>query len=348
LNAGRRIAVPDDLFGTETMTGRGRMWHEVLSRLATRFDLLRAPGRSVRRAEAWLFDGHTGPQPVKVPQIIHLHEAPWREPETLATLQPEFLELVVEPSRRAAAAAAAVICPSESSKRQIVEDAQIAAERVFVAYHGVDHRVFRSGLSGGAALAAAYGADPDRPYVLSVATLHPRKNLPALRQAMAVLASEGLPHQLVLVGGPAHGRNDDDALRDALQASRTLAAAPVVMVPHGLPDTELAALMAGAAVFCLPSLSEGFGLPAAEAMACGTAAVLSRRGALPEVGGDAAVLVEPDTVSLTEGLRPLLRDPDTAAGVGAACAEQAARFTWDRAAQGWETALVAGLRAGPP
>jgi glycosyltransferase involved in cell wall biosynthesis len=323
------------------------MWHEVLTRLAAPFDLLPSSRRTVRRAEAWLFDGHTGPKPVPVPQIIHLHEAPWREPETLATLQPDFLELVVEPSRRAAAAAAAVICPSESAKRQIVEDCQIAAERVFVAYHGVDHAVFRPGLTGGAAMAAAHGADPDRPYVLSVATLHPRKNLPALRQAMAVLAAEGLPHQLVLVGGPAHGRDDDASLRDDMLSSGT-GEAPVVLVPHGLSDADLAALMAGAVAFCLPSLSEGFGLPAVEAMACGTATVLSRRGALPEVGGNAAVLVEPQAGALADGLRPLLHDPSIAAEVGIACAAQAASFTWDRAAQHWETAMRAGLTPGTP
>jgi glycosyltransferase involved in cell wall biosynthesis len=324
------------------------MWHEVLIRLATRFDLRPASGRTMRRPEAWLFDGHTGPKPVTVPQIIHLHEAPWREPETLATLQPDFLELVVEPSRRAAAAAAAVICPSESSKRQIVEDGQIAADRVFVAYHGVDHLVFRPGLTGGAAVAASHGADPDRPYVLSVATLHPRKNLPALRQAMAKLAAEGLPHQLVLVGGPAHGRDDDSALRQEMLASGSAAAPPVVLVPHGLPDADLAALMAGAAAFCLPSLSEGFGLPAAEAMACGTATVLARRGALPEIGANAAVLVEPQAGALADGLRPLLQDPSNAAEVGVACAAQATSFTWDRAAQHWEIAIRAGLTAGTP
>jgi hypothetical protein len=62
--------------------------------------------------DAWLFDGHHGPRDVKVPQIVQMHEAPWNEPETMATLDAHFLELVVEPGRRAARAAAAILTGS--------------------------------------------------------------------------------------------------------------------------------------------------------------------------------------------------------------------------------------------
>jgi glycosyltransferase involved in cell wall biosynthesis len=342
------------------MNGRGRMWHEVLTRLAPSCDLRSVPdealggGRrarlsqwSQRSPDVWLFDGHNGPLPVRQPQVIQLHEAPWTEPETMATLDPHFIEVVVEPSRRAARAAAAVVCPSESSKRQIVEDSGVAPERVFVAHHGVDHAIFRPGLSGGAAVAAAHGADPDLPYLLTVASLHPRKNLLALREAFVQLVGEGFPHQLLIVGGPAYGRFDGDDLVAAVSAEVPGAPGRLVLVPFGLSDEDVAALMGGATAFCLPSLSEGFGLPAMEAMACGVPAVLSDRAALRELGQDAAVLVEPTADGIAEGLRSLLVDPVRAGEVGSAGIARARDFTWDRCAAAWLRAIEAGAAVRP-
>ncbi len=340
--------MPRELFGTETQSGRGRMWHEVLGRLSGDFDL--QPFDHVRhrlirrRPDAWLLDGHNGPLPVREPQVIQLHEAPWSEPETLATLEPEFIDKVVGPSRRAAVAASAVVCPSESAKQQIVADCGVAPERVFVALHGVDHDVFRPGLAGGPGVASRFGADPSRPYVLTVASFHPRKNLLTLRSAFAQLSD--LPHQLVIVGGPAHGRTDGDELRAAICVDLPNDPRRIVVVPHGIGDGDLAALMCGAAAFCLPSLSEGFGLPAAEAMACGTPAVLSRRGALPEIGGDTAILVEPTADAIAQGLRPVLVDPARAMAVGAACTRRAADFTWDRCADHWGVAIRTAVAEG--
>ena len=349
-----RVAVPDELFQCETMTGRGRMWREVLQRLATQCELQMVDGRlsgrlkqrARRRPQVWLFDGHNGPLAVRGPQVIQLHEAPWNEPETMATLEPEFVDRVVEPSRLAARAASAIVCPSEHAKKQIVEDDDIGVEKVFAAHHGVDHEVFRPGVRGGAEVAARHGANPAVPYILSVASLHPRKNLWALREAVSQLALEGFPHQLVIVGGPSHGRSDGDKLMASVSAELPGAPHRVVLVPFGLSDTDLAALMCGAACFCLPSLSEGFGLPAAEAMACGTPTVLSNRGALREVGADAALLVEPTPAEIANGLRSLLVDPVTSRNVGSACAARARRFSWDHCAEVWLEAINAGMTAG--
>ena len=324
------------------------MWHEVLTRLPEycRVQPMKGTGRAGwRRPDGWLFDGHGGPLAVVEPQIIQLHEMPWGEPETMATLEPDFLEQVVEPSRRAALVAAAIVCPSASAQRQIVQDCGVAAARVHVAHHGVDHSVFHPGVDGGDAIAERHGADPARPFVLSVASIHPRKNLLALRDAMHLLHGEGLPHQLLIVEGPSHGRTDGDALRADLFSGQ--GTERVVSVAHGIDDHEMAALMGAAAAFCLPSLTEGFGLPAAEAMACGAPAVLSTRGALPEVGGEAAVMVEPDPAAIAAGLRSVLVDPAAGRAVGSACAEQAARFTWDRCAADWATAIAAGPDGRP-
>jgi glycosyltransferase involved in cell wall biosynthesis len=106
-------------------------------------------------------------------------------------------------------------------------------------------------------------------------------------------------------------------------------------------DRELAALMAGADAFCLPSLYEGFGLTVLEAMACGAAVVVSDRGALPELVGDAAVVVEPTTMAVTAALRRLLTDPVEARALAGAAAARARRFTWERTAAGWLAVLRA-------
>ena len=257
-----------------------------------------------------------------------------------------FSELVVGPTRVAAAAAAAIVCPSESARQQIIYDCAVRPDRVVVAHHGVDHDIFRPGVPGGSALVGRHGGDSERPYVVCVASLHPRKNLLALRDAFNQLVREGLPHQLVIVGGPAHARSDADALTAATFAPLPAAAGRIVSVPFGISDQDLAALMCGAAAFCLPSLSEGFGLPAAEAMACGTAAVLSRRGALVEVGADAAVMVEPNAAAIADGLRPLLTNVALARAVGEACEQRARAFTWDRCAAHWFEALQMGVAAG--
>ncbi len=116
--------------------------------------------------------------------------------------------------------------------------------------------------------------------------------------------------------------------------------------PFGVSDHELALLMCAAGAFCLPSLSEGFGLPAAEAMACGAPTVLSDRAALKEVGGGAAIMVSPDANDIAAGLRPVLQDAELAQKVGAACHERAAEFTWDRCAAQWLQALEAGVKKG--
>ena len=111
-------------------------------------------------------------------------------------------------------------------------------------------------------------------------------------------------------------------------------------------DDELAALMAGAAAFALPSLMEGFGLTPLEAMACGTPVVVSDRGSLPEVVGDAGVVVPPDGASVAEALAPLLDDPDAAAALGEAGRVRSLEYPWSRTAAGWADVLTSA--AGAP
>lgn len=163
-----------------------------------------------------------------------------------------------------------------------------------------------------------------QPYVLAVGTLEPRKNLERLLDAWLQLEPAVRDaHELALVGP----RGWDD---EAIVAKAQAAGARLL---GRVSDAELRALYAGAAAFAYPSLYEGFGLPPLEAMAAGAPVLTSNRSSLPEVVGDAAVLVDPtSTDAIADGLRTLLTDRALAGRLRDAGRARAAQFSWDRTA----------------
>jgi glycosyltransferase involved in cell wall biosynthesis len=167
-----------------------------------------------------------------------------------------------------------------------------------------------------------------RPYLLFVGTLEPRKNLLRLLRAYRRLAVDGLRHALVLAGPM--GWHPQPLLHEAS------ATGPGEVVLTGAigSELELDALYRAADALVYPSLYEGFGLPLVEAMARGVPCVASTSSSLPEVAGDAALLVDPrSTASIAEAIDAVVNDRPLAARLRTAGLARAARFRWDRTAQ---------------
>ncbi len=166
-------------------------------------------------------------------------------------------------------------------------------------------------------------------YILFVGTIEPRKNISGLLRAYAHLRSL-LPDAppLVVVGGRGWLDEEVFTLYEALNLGRWV-------IWYGPADpADLPPLYSGAAVLCLPSFYEGFGLPPLEAMACGTPVVVSNRSALPEVVGEAGLLVNPDDVGeIAEALRRVLTDSTLAADLRRRSLQRAAQFSWKEVAR---------------
>ncbi|HEV2813201.1 MAG TPA: glycosyltransferase family 1 protein, partial [Solirubrobacteraceae bacterium] len=210
-----------------------------------------------------------------------------------------------------------LVTVSQFSRHELIDLLDADPAKITVIPGGVDER-FRPGADPEPARAALA---LDRPYVLTVASRTARKNLAALERTAARLAEEGI--DLVAAGGA----------RPQFREGGGGARRGVRFLGH-VPDAHLPGLYAGARAFVLPSLYEGFGLPALEAMASGVPVVASDRGGLPEVVGEAGVLVDPERpeVICDAVLRAAERGEDVERRVAAGVA-RAAELGWSRTAE---------------
>jgi len=258
--------------------------------------------------------------------IVSLLDMTWfTHAEYHTRVKRAYFRTLIPPSARRAARIVAI---SEASKRDVIALLGVKPEKVAVTYLGVDLDVFRPGVSEGQAgeLMARYGVR--RPYVLYVGKLDPRKNLPLLIGAFDSIASLFPDHQLIIAGNPGW---DYQAIYDA--AAQASCRERVRLVGF-VKEADLPAMYAGAALFVYPSSYEGFGFPVLEAMACGTPVITSNVSSLPEVAGDAGLLVDPlDVAALAGAMRRVLSDGDLRQGMRVKGLEQAARFTWEETAR---------------
>jgi glycosyltransferase involved in cell wall biosynthesis len=234
--------------------------------------------------------------------------------------------------------ASQVIAVSESTKRDLVRLLHVPPDKITVVYNGVDER-FRPIADQRAIAEFKRKHNLPQRFILYVGTIEPRKNVGLLLRAFAQLRQQPDFADLRLVVGGAKGWLYDDTFKQAGLGEGEIA------FPGYLADDELPLWYNSASVFVYPSLYEGFGLPAAEALACGAPVIAANTSSLPEVIGDAGILVAPDDVAaLTKAAARILRDDAYAASLRAIAAVQGARFSWRTAAE--QTLQVYATAAG--
>src|SRR5262245_55104668 len=241
--------------------------------------------------------GYRGPLVVTVHDLGFLHV-----PESFPLVLRVALRVLVP---RSMARASRIITDSEFACRDIVARYPIRLEKVAVIPLGVDAR-FRPS-DDTLRVLGRYGLRPG--FLFSLGRLNRRKNLERLLQAYARLRTCGVSEAPLVIGGkPDYGV--DEVLRRAELSGK----ASGVRFAGLIPEQDLPAFYSSAACFVYPSLFKGFGLPVLEAMACGTPVVSSNRAALPELVGDAALSVDPESVeALAEAMTRILSDRDLAA-----------------------------------
>jgi len=223
-----------------------------------------------------------------------------------------------------------VIAVSETTRRDVVRTYGIAPERISTIPNGIDADWRRVDDVELERWRRQQGL-PER-FLLFVGTVQPRKNLTTLLEAFARLGPE-FPWPLFVVG--AAGWLDSPIYRRV----EDLGLARRVRFTGYVPPEELRYWYSAATIFIYPSLYEGFGLPLLEAMACETPVITSNCSALPEVAGDAAVLVEPtDPLAIAAAIQSLVMDEERRRMLAQAGRERARQFTWERTAR--ETAAV--------
>ena len=317
--------LPGDRFRWRLIAARDPVWHMRVARQASReCDVF----LSTNSYLTVLF--------LRIPSVTIVYDLATFEP----AMRPKRRSVLIERATLGSAVrrTSALVAISNTTRSALVERFPAAAAKTVVAPLGVAASLQNTS----ATTTSAYDGDataelerlPEAGFVLAVGTLEPRKNLPRLVAAYSRL-DEAIQarHALVVTGRT--GWETGETLR----ALRSLGERCITL--GYVSDAQLAELYRRCAVFCYPSLGEGFGLPVLEAMAAGAAVVTSGISSLPEVGGDAAEYVDPlSTESIAAGLRRVLEDEQLRSSLGERGRRRAGEFSWERFATTVLEALV--------
>ncbi len=250
--------------------------------------------------------------------------------DTVALKWPEDEGVLFKQAGRLLRRAQAVITVSEFSRNDIIETFDVKPDRVHKIYNGCDHTMYNTTCNSNQIDQTLNQLGISLPYLLYVGGQTPRKNLPGLIKAFALVQRKNsFPHQLILAGPFNHLRPEID------EAIAVSGCSEDIRVLGYVPNESLPVLYQGAAALIFPSLYEGFGLPVIEAMACGTPVVTSNTTSLPEVAGDAAKLVDPKSIEdIARGILQIIEESDTARAERVKKGiMQSEKFSWKRCAE---------------
>ncbi len=258
--------------------------------------------------------------------VVMIHDISYEfHPEYFSRPSRMRMQLLIPAAARRSAH---VLTVSEYSKRQIVEKYNVPEDKVTVTYNGVSEN-FRV-ISDSAQLekeTLRFGLE--RPFILAVGNLQPRKNIERLVRVYSRLRKQELIQQdLVLVG---QLQFKGHAIMDEI---RTNGVENYVKATGYVSESELVALYNRASLFVYPSYYEGFGLPVIEAMACGAPVITSNVSSLPEVAGDSALLIDPASDDeLASAILKLANSPEERKKAAERGIAHSARFSWNKAAK---------------
>ncbi len=315
----RRLGARCRVVQTDARDGiRGHRWEQATLPRACRGSLLWSPC-------------NTGPLLVRQ-QVVTIHDATYADAsECFSRPFAAWYQFLIP---RLARRVRRVMTVSEFSRNRLADLTGVDPANIDVIYNGVDGRFAPPALEAVAAVRREH--DLPGPYVLTLGSIEPRKNLATLLKAWPLVAERRPNLTLAIAGG------GNAIYADAAVDPRSL---PRVKLLGYVDDANLPALYGGCETFVFPSTYEGFGLPPLEAMACGAPVVCSNATALPEVVGDAAVLIEPrDAGAMAEAIVSLTDDVALRADLFGRGRARAARFSWDASAeQVWQVlSRVAG------
>ncbi len=307
----------DERFTWKLIAARDPIWHA------------RAAAAASRECDVFLSsNSYLTVSLLRIPAVAIVYDMIAFEPR----MRPNRRSVVIERLTLSGAvhSARGLICISQSTRAALVARFPAASSKAVIAPLGVSSSLLEPEIG------AAEGL-PTPGFVLAVGTLEPRKNLPRLVEAYAALPARlRTAHQLVVVGPLGWQTGPIRAALDSLGDG-------CVALGH-VSDARLAELYRRCALFCYPSLGEGFGLPVLEAMAAGAAVVTSRTSSLPEVGGDAVEYLDPESVSdITTAIERVLGSSELRASLSTRARARAREFTWARTAEITLAALQASL-----
>jgi glycosyltransferase involved in cell wall biosynthesis len=263
------------------------------------------------------------------PVVVTVHDAiPFALPIYRSS---QAMALHVRLLRRTVRRATLILTPSRAAAADIARHLAFPPARIRVTPEAAGSE-YRPAANPVDALAEARRLGIDGPFLFNIAGFDRRKNLPLLLEAFATAAPSLDPAMKLVIGGAPHGSNPAISPPIEPEIARLGLQGKVVLTGR-VSDAEKVTLYQAAELYVTPSIYEGFGLTALEAMACGTPVIAANRTSLPEVVGDAGLLVEPEVEAFRAAIQRVLGEPELAAGLRARGLERAARFHWRETAR---------------